>query len=75
MSPASSANRLHSWPQTPQPLLLVRLLALVLVLCLLIYFFRTEQGTAVRAVGSNADMAEAQGILAGSGLRPVHAAE
>ncbi len=32
------------------------------VFALLLYFFRTEQGTAVRAVGANPDMAEAQGI-------------
>lgn len=34
----------------------------VLVLGLLYFFFKTEKGTAVRAVGSNPDMAEAQGI-------------
>ena len=34
----------------------------LLVFVLLLYFFRTEKGTAVRAVGANPDMAEAQGI-------------
>jgi len=34
----------------------------LLVFLLLLYFFRTEKGTAVRAVGANPDMAEAQGI-------------
>ncbi|AOF93863.1 ABC transporter permease [Sinorhizobium sp. RAC02] len=34
----------------------------LLVFILLLYFFRTEKGTAVRAVGANPDMAEAQGI-------------
>ncbi|MGB3500241.1 MAG: ABC transporter permease [Mesorhizobium sp.] len=33
-----------------------------LVFAALLYYFRTEKGTAVRAVGSNPDMAEAQGI-------------
>lgn len=33
-----------------------------MVLTLLYLFFKTEKGTAVRAVGSNPDMAEAQGI-------------
>lgn len=32
------------------------------VYCLLNLYFRTERGTAMRAVGSNPDMAEAQGI-------------
>src|SRR5690606_4844001 len=34
----------------------------VAVLILLTLFFKTEKGTAVRAVGANPDMAEAQGI-------------
>ena len=34
----------------------------LLVFLLLLYFFRTEKGTAVRAVGANPEMAEAQGI-------------
>ncbi|EAB6718280.1 ABC transporter permease, partial [Salmonella enterica subsp. enterica] len=37
------------------------LIALV-VFGLLLYFFRTEKGTALRAVGANPDMAEAQGV-------------
>src|SRR5690606_33919327 len=32
------------------------------VLALLYFYFKTEKGTAVRAVGANPDMAEAQGI-------------
>ncbi|MDW5318370.1 ABC transporter permease subunit [Rhizobium sp. PL01] len=49
-------------------------LLVLLVFFLLIAFFRTEKGTAFRAVGANADMAEAQGInvwaatIAGVGL-------
>jgi len=34
----------------------------LVVFVLLLHFFRTEKGTAVRAVGANPDMAEAQGI-------------
>ncbi|MCR6499419.1 ABC transporter permease [Shinella sp. CPCC 101442] len=34
----------------------------LIVFALLLHFFRTEKGTAVRAVGANPDMAEAQGI-------------
>ena len=34
----------------------------LVVLVLLNHFFKTEQGTAIRAVGANPDMAEAQGI-------------
>lgn len=34
----------------------------LVVFLLLDYFFKTEKGTAVRAVGANPDMAEAQGI-------------
>lgn len=42
-------------------IIVVGAIALV-VFVLLNLFFKTEQGTAVRAVGSNPDMAEAQGI-------------
>ena len=49
--PASHVNKI----------IVVGAIALV-VFVLLNLFFKTEQGTAVRAVGSNPDMAEAQGI-------------
>ncbi|KOF17664.1 sugar ABC transporter [Ensifer adhaerens] len=45
----------------PSKIVVAGLIALV-VFFLLYHFFRTEKGTAVRAVGANPDMAEAQGI-------------
>lgn len=49
-------------PGFPPSKIVVAGLISLLVLALLYFFFKTEKGTAVRAVGSNPDMAEAQGI-------------
>lgn len=49
-------------PGAPVGRIVVAGLLGLLVLVLLDLFFRTERGTAVRAVGANPDMAEAQGI-------------
>ncbi len=61
-------------PGSPTSRIVVAGLVGAMAILLLFLFFRTETGTAVRAVGSNPDMAEAQGInvwnatIAGVGL-------
>jgi putative ABC transport system permease protein len=49
-------------PGFPASKIVVAGLIALIVFFLLYHFFRTEKGTAVRAVGANPDMAEAQGI-------------
>ncbi|WDZ79848.1 ABC transporter permease (plasmid) [Ensifer adhaerens] len=49
-------------PGFPASKIVVAGLIAIVVFILLYHFFRTEKGTAVRAVGANPDMAEAQGI-------------
>ena len=49
-------------PGFPASKIVVAGLIALVVFFLLYHFFRTEKGTAVRAVGANPDMAEAQGI-------------
>lgn len=49
-------------PGFPASKIVVAGLIALVVFVLLYHFFRTEKGTAVRAVGANPDMAEAQGI-------------
>ncbi|WVT76696.1 ABC transporter permease (plasmid) [Sinorhizobium chiapasense] len=49
-------------PGFPASKIVVAGLIALVVFILLYHFFRTEKGTAVRAVGANPDMAEAQGI-------------
>lgn len=49
-------------PGFPASKIIVAGLIGVLVFVLLNFFFKTEKGTAIRAVGANPDMAEAQGI-------------
>lgn len=49
-------------PGFPASKIVVAGLIALIVFFLLHHFFRTEKGTAVRAVGANPDMAEAQGI-------------
>lgn len=49
-------------PGSPTAKIIVAGLICVAVFAVLDFFFKTERGTAVRAVGANPDMAEAQGI-------------
>ena len=49
-------------PGFPASKIIIAGLLGLIVLILLNRFFKTEQGTAIRAVGANPDMAEAQGI-------------
>jgi putative ABC transport system permease protein len=49
-------------PGFPASKIVVAGILSVAVLALLLFYFKTEKGTAMRAVGANPDMAEAQGI-------------
>lgn len=79
------APQVYEWTpfqdsSSPQSKIMVVVLIIVVVLVVLKLFFETEKGTAVRAVGANADMAEAQGIsvlnatIGGVGLAAAFAA-
>ena len=49
-------------PGFPASKIVVAGIISIAVLLLLLFYFKTEKGTAMRAVGANPDMAEAQGI-------------
>ena len=49
-------------PGFPASKIVVAGIVVLAVFALLFFYFKTEKGTAMRAVGSNPDMAEAQGI-------------